>query len=254
MALDDVLPAVTVWLVVFARRTVLPDAFCTWKAAVELLVPLTNTPVLLEPLAVRFMLPVPPWIVVVLVPICEPMFTVLVELAVPLLPRFMVWATAPVVLPIWIVSAIPPVPKVIPAVPDCKLRDVAPVELPIARVWATALLPMPSVPVPCVWIVRPPVPALRARVLVVLVEPMPIVCTAAPVPILMPWTEALLPIWIAEAPVPASMVTMLLVSELLPMFTAWMLLLLELLAMLTVEARADEPVEPMLTLLPDVST
>ena len=73
------------WLRVLTPTIVLAEASWIWKAAVLSVPGLTITPPV-EPPGLRFMLPVPDWIVVVEV--------VLVE------PKVMVWTAAPV--PIWI--------------------------------------------------------------------------------------------------------------------------------------------------------
>jgi hypothetical protein len=65
--------------------------------------------------------------------------------------------------------------------------------LPMVMGWLTAFVPMLIPPVPCVWMFRAPVPACRVSALVLLVEPMTIVCTAATLPMFMVRALALLP-------------------------------------------------------------
>ena len=71
-------------LVVSATSKLLvPSAFCIWKAAVELLVGFTVTPVLLPPSGLIRIPPVPDWTVVVDVVLVEPSLVVCALAAVP---------------------------------------------------------------------------------------------------------------------------------------------------------------------------
>ena len=63
------------WSAVFIVNRLVPAAFCIWNAVVEFVWLLTMALALAE-LVRRLMLPVPPWMVVVLVVLVEPILTV----------------------------------------------------------------------------------------------------------------------------------------------------------------------------------
>jgi hypothetical protein len=164
-------------VLVLTFRIGLLEMFCTWKPVAELVLVFTMT-LADELLVSRFMLPVPPWMVVALEPMVEPTVTVLVELAVALLPRLIVWATAPVVLPIWMVPATPALPTLI-VPPEPVDRAMAPLPVPpwMVTVWAAVVLPMATPPV------LVPVPMFTALLLLALrlMVPPEMVAPALPV-------------------------------------------------------------------------
>jgi signal-induced proliferation-associated 1 like protein 3 len=169
----------------------------------------------------------PPWLCKVVVPaMVEPMTTLVVLLAVALVPMLMVWVAAPptaepiemVLVPvpwprvIWLVWLAPPiVMTLLAAVPRLMVPEaaawieIAPAPLPpwIVVVWAAApLLPMvmPTVPV-----VVPPLPIATVLVVEAPGVPVAMLTTLPPAVVLVP--APMLTVWVEEVPLAELMLT-----------------------------------------------